>query len=189
MRHPYGQGKLRPNIHRGGVSVRQLALFLCSMGIAVSAWAYDNNQIYAGDTLQPVTLPQALSQVAAGTIVIVSELHDHEPHHQHQVAVLQELKKAGAPGVSLGMEFFEYTKQSVLDAFLAGSLLESDFLKQIGWGGNKWENYREQVLFPLSAGGTTLALNAPRAVTGKVARTGISSLTPEEAALLPPIGV
>ena len=42
------------------------------------------------------------------------------------------------------------------------------------------------MLFPLSAGGTSWALNAPRAVTGKVARTGISSLTPEEAALLPP---
>ena len=166
--------------------MRQLGLLLLSIGISFAASAYDADQLYTGDSLQPVSVSQALSQVTAGTIIIVSELHDHAPHHRHQLQVLQELQQAGAPGISVGMEFFQYTKQPILDSYLNGGLDDKEFLQQVGWGGNKWDNYRPQVLFPLQAGGTTWALNAPRDVTSKVARSGIGSLTPEESALLPP---
>lgn len=165
--------------------MRHWGLLIFALGLSFRVWAFDNEQIYTGDQLQPVSLAQALGQVSPGTVVIVSEQHDHLPHHRHQVAVLKELRMT-VPVVSVGMEFFEYTKQPVIDEFMAGKLSESDFLTQVGWGGNNWPNYREQVLEPLLSGGTTIALNSPRALTSKVAKSGVESLSQEEASLLPP---
>ena len=64
---------------------------------------------------------------------------------------------------------------------------ESDFLSLVGWAGNSFPLYREQVLAPIAQGGTTLGLNIPRHVSSKVAQQGPNSLTPAEKALLPPI--
>ena len=100
--------------------------------------------------------------------------------------VLEILRKNGLI-VSLGMEFFEEPDQQQVDDWRLGNLMESDFLAQIKWGTFPFEAYREQALFPkTSEGATTLALNAPRNLTSKISKQGLSSLTTEEKMLLPP---
>jgi uncharacterized iron-regulated protein len=84
------------------------------------------------------------------------------------------------------MEFFDYPKQNVVDQYLAGKLDEAQFLKDVNWGGFPFDWYREQVLAPLAVGGTAIALNAPRSLTGRIARVGVKGLDKSEAALLPP---
>lgn len=132
-----------------------------------------------------VTLEQALAQVQPGTVVVLGEEHGTVDQASQQVQVLETLRQNGHI-VSVGMEFFERPQQALVDAWRAGTLIEADFLQQIGWGGFPFASYREQSLFPKAEeGATTLALNVSRKITSKIAKTGVESLTADERAQLP----
>ncbi len=142
--------------------------------------------LYSSRTQQWVVLDQALSEVKPGSVVIIGENHGLRAHQTQQIAILQILdyKKLN---VSVGMEFFSYPDQALVNQYRAGTLDEESFLKAAHWGTLDFSYYRGQVNFPMkSKGGMTVALNAPRALTGKIAKTGLSSLTPEELNILPP---
>jgi uncharacterized iron-regulated protein len=99
---------------------------------------------------------------------------------------MNQLRRQGLK-VSVGLEFFTFTDQPFVDQYRQGSLAETDFLKAINWGSPSFDFYRDQAVFAdLHEGAQTLALNAPRKVTGKVAKTGLESLDASEKALLPP---
>lgn len=136
--------------------------------------------------LEPVTLEWALSQVSPGSVVVLGEQHGTLEQAQQQVHILEMLRKNGFL-VSVGMEFFKALHQNKVDAWRAGALSESDFLQQISWGSFPFASYREQALFPqIQKGATTLALNAPGWLTGKIAKQGLNALTAEERSFLPP---
>jgi uncharacterized iron-regulated protein len=145
------------------------------------------DKLYHGETGDFAELADITKQVQPGTVVIVSEFHGHTPHHKNQVAFLEQLKKdQGLTIINVGMEFIEYPFQSYVDQYLIGGLDEPDFLRSIQWGAVSYNFYRDQVLFPLSAQGTTIGLNSPRWLNSKVGKAGVQSLTPEEASFLPP---
>lgn len=149
-----------------------------------SIWKTD--ALYHGVSLQEAPVNQVAQSVAKGSIVIVSEQHDLKDHHDKQVEFLKALVSFGHT-VSVGMEFFDYTKQTAVDSYLLKTLPEADFLKEVGWGkGFPFDMYREQVTLPLAHGGWTIALNAPRSLTNVISKNGVSSLTPEQLSLLPP---
>jgi uncharacterized iron-regulated protein len=143
-------------------------------------------QIYSGVTLQPVTLASVVESLEPGSVLIVSEQHGFQPHHRNQVRVLDALAAAGVPRISVGMEFLARKHQSAVDLFLDGKIGEADFLKSVEWGGNPFSDYATQVLFPSRHAGRTVALNADRKLTSKISKGGISSLSPEDLAELPP---
>jgi len=106
-------------------------------------------------------------------------------HHDNQLRLIQHFQKAAA--VSVGMEFLTYTLQSVVDAFLNGSLPETDFLKQEGWNsGNPFDFYRRQILAAAGTPGRTIALNIPEHIANEVAENGKDSLPAADKALTPP---
>lgn len=150
------------------------------------ASAWKTGAIYDASAQHEERLEAVASSIRPGTVVIVSENHDFVPHHDNQVKFLEALAQAGLEKISVGMEFLTRNFQNAVDQFLAGLLPESEFLKAVEWGGNPFDLYRRQVLFPVSHGGTTLALNAPRELTGRISKVGLSGLTPEEMAELPP---
>lgn len=152
--------------------------------IAQNASAYDKDVLVDGHTLQRLDTETVARQIQPGTIVILSEQHDLSLHHEHQVSFLKALS-GHLTQISVGMEFFPRTRQRAVDKYLAGDLDEADFLANVEWGGDNFGFYRRQVLFPVAHGGTTVALNAPRALTRKIARTGLNSLNDEERAQLP----
>ncbi len=154
--------------------------------LAFSGAIFGQAQILDGHNLYPVQIEKALSEIKPGSIVILGELHGTKIQPLFQVQVMETIAKMGLK-VSVGMEFFNYTHQSILDQYRAGFLGELEFLKQVKWGGFSYDSYRPQVLFPKQGESTTIALNAPPFLTSKVAKTGISSLTKDEAALLPPL--
>lgn len=141
--------------------------------------------IYDGRSGQPTRLEHVLGGVQPGQAVIVSENHGFAHHHRNQVSVLRHIASR-MPKVSVGMELFDLTQQEAVDKFLSGAMAEAEFLQVIGWKGLAFSHYREQVLFPRQSAGATVALNAPRALTGAVARKGLSGLSEEERRLLPP---
>ena len=144
------------------------------------------SEVLAGDDLHSVSLEQSLAAVQAGMIVVIGENHGLKEHQTQQVAIMKTLRDRGLI-VSVGMEFFSYPQQNLLDQYRAGALSEVDFLKTIQWGSPSFDFYRDQALFArASEGAATVALNMPRTLTGKVSKEGLSSLTAEELSLMPP---
>jgi len=134
------------------------------------------------------TLGAALSSaILSAQIVIVSEQHGHAVHHERQVELIERLSSDRK--VSVGFEFFDLTQQASVDAFVEGALPELEFLARVGWGKSPdFALYRRQALHARSRwadGARTVALNLPRAVSGKISRDGIESLSAEERALIP----
>jgi uncharacterized iron-regulated protein len=160
-----------------------LSFIVFFFGITSSA---NYQELILGDSQKPILLTEALAKVTPGTIVLLGEQHAHSPHQLQQVEIISELKKMGHR-VHVGMEFFAYPFQGVVDRWRSGAMTEADFLTEIGWGkGFSFDFYRQQVLLPVVGVEMVLALNAPRILTSKVAKNGIGSLNDEEQALLPP---
>ena len=144
------------------------------------------SQLYDGKNLTQTQLNSLIDQVQPGSILLLGENHGIASHRDQHVEVLNALRAKGLK-VSVGMEFVNYTDQSLLNNYRLGTLSEADFLTSIKWSGFGFEFYRPQILFPqISRGETTLGLNIPRAVTSKISRQGIDSLTTDEKNLLPP---
>ncbi|QLY27427.1 ChaN family lipoprotein [Bdellovibrio sp. KM01] len=160
-------------------------LFLVAALVSACAHAQTAG-IFRGNDLQATTLSESLSKVTPGSIVLVGENHGLPEHQRQQVEIMRQLRNSGHV-VAVGLEFFTYTDQNHVNAYRAGRLAETDFLNAIQWKQPSYEFYRDQAQFPnLQEGAKTLALNAPRGLTGKVAKTGLNSLSAEEKTLLPP---
>lgn len=158
-----------------------LLAFLLPLSQAFAAW---NDRLITPSSMESRSLSEIAAQVSAGQVILMGESHDFLPDHVNQARFLESLPSKLA--VSVGMEFFDYTKQDTVDQYLSGRLSESEFLKLAGWGKNDYSQYRAQVLFPASHGGSTLALNLPRKISSRISQVGVSRLSAEEAAFLPP---
>ncbi|WP_413574938.1 ChaN family lipoprotein [Bdellovibrio sp. HCB290] len=165
--------------------MKTLNLFLVAVLVSACAHAQSSG-IFRGEDLQETTLSESLSKVTPGSIILVGENHGLSEHQRQQLEIMQGLRDSGHV-VAVGMEFFTFTDQSHVDAYRAGGLAEVDFLKAIQWGKPSFDFYKGQTLFPrASEGAKTVALNAPRGLTGKVAKGGLPALTEQDRALLPP---
>lgn len=135
---------------------------------------------------KPLSLTAVAAGIKPGQIVVMGENHGLKTAQQAQVELLKALRDQGLK-VSVGMEFFYYPDQQKVDAFRQNAMPEDVFLKDISWGQPAFDFYRDQVLFPrYDLGERTLALNAPRSLTSRVAKVGFGGLTAEEQKLLPP---
>lgn len=165
--------------------MKSAALF--TVAVLLSACAHAQSEgIFRGNDLKSITLEETVASVSPGSIVVIGENHGLAEHQSEQVSIMQALRNKGLK-VAVGMEFFTYTDQELLNQYRLGSLPETDFLKKIQWGSPSFDFYRKQAQFPnLDEGAMTWALNAPRTLTGKVSKQGLASLNDEEKALLPP---
>lgn len=166
---------------------------------ALSGFLHAADLIWDTNAGQGQTLEEFAARPREGDVYILGEQHaqpgnekDAETiaHHANQVRMLQALTDvAQLRGfhVNTGMEFFTYTHQPLVDAYLAGQLPEPEFLQQISWGKAPFEFYREQVLLPTRSGGRTVALNIPRDISGQVAKAGPNSLSLDQRKYLPPL--
>lgn len=136
--------------------------------------------------LEPVSLEKALEQVRPGQVVVLGEDHGTQVMANQQLQVLKTLREMGF-SVSVGMEFFYYPQQPLVDAYRADKISEEEFLKQVEWGkGFSYEFYKQQVLFPQFGSEFVIALNSPRSLTSRISKVGVQGLTAEEKSLLPP---
>jgi uncharacterized iron-regulated protein len=143
-------------------------------------------QLYKASTQEVASVEALVGTLQKGDVLVLGEYHDQRPHHLNHEAILNELLAQGL-SFDVGMEFFyDYRLQSVVDQFLFDQIDEETFLKQIQWGEDNFDFYRPKILAPLETGGKTFAINAPRELTRAVSRQGLSALSPELKALLPP---
>jgi uncharacterized iron-regulated protein len=140
-------------------------------------------QIINMATGKTVSFDELIDQLETKDLVFIGETHDNAEHHLIQVQILQALIYRHDCPLTIGMEFFQPSQQQVLDQYMEGALTEEMFLKNVGWRegwGFDYHFYRPLIVMAKERGSKILAINAPRDITRKVARSGLSSLEPKE---------
>jgi len=120
-------------------------------------------------------------------IIYIGERHNKFVHHINQLRIIKKLHQAGYK-IAVGMEIFQLPYQKALDDYMAGLISERRFLKESGYFSNwrfDYNLYKPIIDYLKSNGIPLIALNLDKEITGKVARTGIHSLTAKEKQRLP----
>jgi len=123
-----------------------------------------------------------MDQLKSVELVFVGENHDNPEHHLIQVQALQGLM-ARYNVLTVAMEFFPRPSQGIVDKYMEGGIDEPGFLKEIEWKktwGFPYHFYRPLIVQVREKNGALLAINAPREVVRKVARSGLAGLSDEE---------
>ena len=137
-----------------------------------------------GEFLSPSDLARQLDGVR---LVLMGESHTSIEFHRAQLALIQELHRAGRK-VLVGLEMFPYTSQPHLNQWSRGLLTERGFVELADWytnWGYNWNYYREIFLFARQNNIRMVAVNTPRPVVTAVREKGIENLSPEQRAHVP----
>lgn len=121
-------------------------------------------------------------------LILVAEEHTNMDHHRVQLRVLELLQNTKRRLV-IGLEMIPRSDQSILDAWSAGSLRESEFVDQIDWYGGwgyDWDYYRELFLFAQFNGVPMVALHVSRELVAEIRTAGLAAVRLKRNAELPP---
>jgi uncharacterized iron-regulated protein len=174
------------------LSMISLAAFGCSAMKSASpltaeakiiSGPFQTGQIINMETGETVAFDELIDQLEKKDLVFIGETHDNPEHHLIQVQLLQALMARHDLPLTVAVEFFQAYQQEVLDQYMKGSITEEMFLKGVGWRkawGFDYHFYRPLIVMTKQRGGQILAINAPRDITRKVARFGLSGLEPKE---------
>lgn len=136
---------------------------------------------------QAPRLRDILAALPDDRIVFVGESHNRYDHHLVQLEVLKFLH-AWYGDVALGMEWFQFPFQPVLDDYLAGRITEAQMLDRSGYF-DRWRFdyrlYRPIIEYAKANGIPLVALNAPVETTRKIGQNGLAALPAQERATLP----
>ena len=136
--------------------------------------------------LRKVEKAEMFQSLAESQVILLGENHGFQTHRDQHMEILQNLRIRGFQ-VHVGLEFFYFPDQLLVDQYRNQTLSEFDFLKSINWGSPSFDYYRDQASFPNPLNGEkTWALNAPRKLTSHVSKFGLNALNEELKALMPP---
>ena len=133
-------------------------------------------------TGRAISFDALLDELSRARIVYVGETHASAEDHRVQKEILQGLY-ARNPSIVLAMEMFPREVQPALDQYRQGAGTDETFMKEVGWERNwgyPFQLYSGILAFARSKGIRIIGINAPRDVVGKIAQTGLSSLSPAE---------
>ncbi|MGE0791094.1 MAG: ChaN family lipoprotein [Sandaracinaceae bacterium] len=128
-----------------------------------------------------------IDALAVHRVIYVGERHDQARDHRLEAAIADAILERD-PSLALGFEMFQRPAQPHLDAYVAGSIEESELLTRAEWEtrwGYDFAAYRPLVSIGARHQRPLLALNAPQEITRTVARQGLDALTDEQRAELP----
>lgn len=134
---------------------------------------------------EPVDVEDMLDDLKDARVIYLGEVHSIPRHHQAEREVLEALVKQGK--MVLAMEQFEWTAQTALDRFDAGTidlkalLRETDLAKR--WPG--YTNYVPLLEMAASHKVPVLALNAKAETIRATSRGGLAGLGARQRAELP----
>lgn len=123
-----------------------------------------------------------IERVASNQLIFIGEVHDNAEHHLIEVQILHALMiRHGLDTVA--MEFFQVPQQATVNKYIEEHITEQEFLHELNWKdtwGFQFHFYRPLMMLIREREGKVLAINAPRDVVRKVARSGLDSLAPSE---------
>lgn len=116
------------------------------------------------------------ASLARADIVFLGEQHDDPRTHQLQAAALDAIARRRTGPIVLALEMFERDAQPSLDAYLAGTRSEAEFLAAARPWPNYQTDYRPLVEFARAKGWPVVGGNVPRRLASVVARRGLAAL-------------
>jgi uncharacterized iron-regulated protein len=134
-----------------------------------------------------LSFPQMLEKLTLASVVFVGETHTRFQDHEVQLRVVRYLH-ASTGTLWIGLEMLQRRHQDALDAFIGGVLDEEGLQKAVEWPkvwGYDFALYAPIFRFAREHRIRLLALNARSELVRKVARKGLSGLTPEETEEIP----
>jgi uncharacterized iron-regulated protein len=136
---------------------------------------------------EKLSFSRFMTELNPSAVIYVGESHNQMEHHRIQLAILQELLKAGRSPV-VAMEMFRKEQQPVLDRWSQGMLSEEEFLKEVQWDttwGFDFSLYKPILEVVRERRLRLLGLNTQRELVRKVGTKGVEGLSPEEKKTLP----
>ena len=143
-------------------------------------------RIANGELISP---RDALSELATYEAIYAAESHDNEAHHEIQELLVQGLLALGVRP-TLAFEMLQEKDQKHLDAYVAGTLSEDQFLDRIQWStswGYPFKHYRALFRAAREHSLEAIAINADRNIVRAIAKGGKEGLTPSQEATCPPL--
>lgn len=153
-------------------------------GVSGHFWIGQIVDIKEGKAL---SFEELIERIVSKDLIFIGEVHDNPEHHLIHVQILQALINCCSP-LTVAMEFFQLQDQELLDRYLQGGVTESQFLKGVDWNGSwgyGYHLYRPLMLLARDKRIQVLAVNAPKEIVRKVARTGLEGLDVAERNQLP----
>jgi uncharacterized iron-regulated protein len=124
---------------------------------------------------QPSSFDALVEQAAHADVVFFGEQHDDPETHRVEFGLLDALGRTGRP-VILSLEMFERDVQPLLDAYLAGTIPESEFLAKARPWDRYVTDYRPMVELAKARGWPVIASNVPRPMASAIGRVGLPYL-------------
>jgi uncharacterized iron-regulated protein len=112
-----------------------------------------------------------VADLARADVILVGEQHDDPNTHRLEAAVLEGLARRRV-AVTVSLEMFERDVQPSLDAYLAGTVAEEDFLKTARPWPRYVTDYRTLVEFAKAQRWPIVAANVPRKIAADIAKSG-----------------
>ena len=132
-------------------------------------------------------LDTVVSKLSSKQVIFIGESHDRYDHHMNQLEIIRRLYEDNHE-VVIAMEFFQQPFQKYLDAYIAGSIDERDFLRKTEYF-HRWRidyrNYRPIIQYAKEHSIPLLALDTADELKHKVAQSGIEGLDPEDRKQVP----
>lgn len=115
------------------------------------------------------------TELAKADVVFFGEQHDDPATHRMQLALLEAIARR-REGIVLSLEMFERDVQPVVDQYLAGRLVEGEFLAASRPWPRYATDYRGLMEVARGYGWPVVAANVPRPLASAVARAGLGLL-------------
>lgn len=143
---------------------------------SVAAAGYPPHRVYETSKNRLGDLEGMLARLATFDAVFLGEQHDDPRTHQLELAVLEGIARRRSGRIVLALEMFERDVQPALDAYLAGTLGEEEFLAAARPWPNYASDYRPLIEFARTRGWPVVAGNVPRRLASTVSRRGLAAL-------------
>ncbi|MGD8369710.1 MAG: ChaN family lipoprotein [Desulfobacterales bacterium] len=153
----------------------------------------DSERSFAAGTIldtrsrSPVSFDALVKDLATVQVVYVGESHTDAAHHRIQLQILEALDRPDRP-LSVGMEMFDTTYDSVLSRWSAGDLEPKAFIQMTHWyvnWGYDFALYREILEAVQRRNLPLFGLNIPFHIPPKIAAGGMDSLLWPDNTFLP----
>ena len=136
----------------------------------------------------PLETDAVVAQLSGKRVVFVGEDHDRYDQHLSQLEIIRRLSAAVPGHWAIGVEYFQRSFQPYLDAYIAGTIGERDFLTKTEYferWGYDYRLYRPIFQFAREHHISIIALNAERELTDQVDKVGLEGLSPTDRSRLP----
>jgi len=132
-------------------------------------------KIYDTRSKQIITIDKIVTDMADADVLFFGEEHNDSAGHYLENKIFRALHAQYADKIVLSMEMFETDGQLVLNEYLAGTIDEARFSRDVRlW--NNYRDYRPMIEYAKQNKIPAIAANPPRRYVSLVTRRGIKSL-------------